>query len=374
MKLLGNFHEIFWDATFWLPPNTTWKDFEKINGSGRISTVNDLIFAWKLVPLLLILKYTFEKYVGAKLANWAGLEEKLREKPPTVMLLKRAYRESRGREWRERDVLAFSKQLNWSAQEVRQWFRAKQIFESTPITDKIGESSWRFVFFTCIFSYGLWAHWTKDWFWNFKLCWENFPQPVSEELYWYFIISFANYSSWGVSHFWDVQRKDPKIMMFHHFVALTLLSTQWMQRYHRIGLLICWYHDIGDLQLELSKVLKYLKFKTACRWTFFLFTFVWILVRNIIFPFYLVTSIYNYSPHNVPLHFPFSCLHGSCSISSFQFTATHVLLLCCWALCLLHVYWTYLILRVLYLNLAFGIEEDDTVSDCEEEEHLKKKM
>lgn len=61
MKLLGNFHEIFWDATFWLPPNTTWKDFEKINGSGRISTVNDLIFAWKLVPLLLILKYTFEK-------------------------------------------------------------------------------------------------------------------------------------------------------------------------------------------------------------------------------------------------------------------------------------------------------------------------
>lgn len=79
--------------------------------------------------------------MGAKLANWAGLEEKLREKPPTVMLLKRAYRESRGREWRERDVLAFSKQLNWSAQEVRQWFRAKQIFESTPITDKIGESS-----------------------------------------------------------------------------------------------------------------------------------------------------------------------------------------------------------------------------------------
>ena len=60
--------------------------------------------------------------------------------------------------------------------------------------------------------------------------------------------------------------------------------TQLFHRFHKIGLMVLFLHDIGDIMLEMSKTVVYCKFRgkqerpyieTAANILFLLFTFQW---------------------------------------------------------------------------------------------------
>ncbi|XP_072152955.1 ceramide synthase 4-like isoform X1 [Bemisia tabaci] len=199
-------------------------------------------------------------------------------------------------------------------------------------------------------------------------------QPVTDDIYWYFIISLANYSAWNFSHFWDVPRRDPKVVITHHFSAVVLLSGMWVAGAHRVGLLVCLTHDVGDILLEACKCSKYLNLLKAKAWWLWIFAFfncgIWIFTRNIILPLHIIPSIYHYSPFNLPQTFPLSCFHGSCDVSAFKFTMCHVLLIMLVGMSILHVYWTGIMVRISYLGLIVGKMEDDTrsMSNCDNDD------
>ncbi|XP_062815746.1 ceramide synthase 1 [Anolis carolinensis] len=59
----------------------------------------------------------------------------------------------------------------------------------------------------------------------------------------------------------DVWRKDSVVMLVHHVVTLLLLAFSYIFRYHKVGVLVIFLHDISDVQLEFTKLNVYFKYR-----------------------------------------------------------------------------------------------------------------
>uniref|UniRef100_A0A8C4SXB8 Ceramide synthase 1 n=1 Tax=Erpetoichthys calabaricus TaxID=27687 RepID=A0A8C4SXB8_ERPCA len=57
----------------------------------------------------------------------------------------------------------------------------------------------------------------------------------------------------------DAWRKDSLVMLLHHVITLTLIVFSYVFRYHNIGILVIFLHDVNDIQLEFTKLNVYFK-------------------------------------------------------------------------------------------------------------------
>eukprot|EP01132_Coremiostelium_polycephalum_P000628 gene628-779_t len=160
---------------------------------------------------------------------------------------------------------------------------------------------------------------------------------------------------------WPTQafpRKDFNQMLTHHVTTFFLVGVSYWYRYHRIGLAILWIHNLSDIFLYSAKSLNYMqkesKNKTLylmAETLFVLFAVSFFLARLIFFPFTLVRSTL-WEAYYVSISYPL-------------FYPTNVALL---TLLLLHMFWFYLILRIVYNKLIKGNNVDDIRSDSEDED------
>uniref|UniRef100_A0A8C3NI87 Ceramide synthase 1 n=1 Tax=Geospiza parvula TaxID=87175 RepID=A0A8C3NI87_GEOPR len=56
-----------------------------------------------------------------------------------------------------------------------------------------------------------------------------------------------------------VAQRDSLVMLLHHVVTLTLLASSYAFRYHNVGVLVLFLHDVNDVQLEFTKLNVYFK-------------------------------------------------------------------------------------------------------------------
>ena len=53
---------------------------------------------------------------------------------------------------------------------------------------------WRWLYYTCIFFYGLNVLWNKPWMWDIKHCWYNYPHhSIENDIWWYYMIEMSFY-------------------------------------------------------------------------------------------------------------------------------------------------------------------------------------
>ena len=57
----------------------------------------------------------------------------------------------------------------------------------------------------------------------------------------------------------DVHRSDFWALMLHHVVTLSLISFSYAARYHNVGIIVVFVHDICDIFLEIAKCGRYLQ-------------------------------------------------------------------------------------------------------------------
>ena len=57
----------------------------------------------------------------------------------------------------------------------------------------------------------------------------------------------------------DQIRKDFIAMIIHHVLTIALIMFSYSTRYHKIGLLVMFFHDISDVIMEFSKINYYIK-------------------------------------------------------------------------------------------------------------------
>ena len=156
-------------------------------------------------------------------------------------------------------------------------------------------------------------------------------QTLSNEVWWYYNFELGFYLSLIVTQFFDTKRKDFWQMFFHHIVTVLLLSFSWTCNLHRIGSLVMAIHDFADIPLEGAKLCRYVKNQRASNIVFAIFTVCWIYSRIGLLPYRVISYSAYHALFVVPMFPAYYFFNG---------------LLC--ALQLLHIIWTWLILKITY--------------------------
>ncbi|PKU39058.1 ceramide synthase 4-like [Limosa lapponica baueri] len=306
--------EGFWHHEYWLPPGATWEDMKGI----QYPQPQDLLLCIPGALLLITVRCIFERTVALPLGRRLGVSDKLRPKVQPNATLEDFY------------VL-----LGRTPKEDR-----------PGLMKKFCEASWRFTFYLTSFFSGLALLYDKPWFWDHTVCWLRFPQqPLPPALGWFYLLELSFYCSLVATLPFDVKRKDFKEQIIHHIATITLIFVSYCANLVRFGMIVMLVHDASDYILELAKMLHYMKWKRVCEAVFIVFAVVFIISRLVLFP--LITYYYFVTK--------FQLFLVSCVINAFLMV-----------LQLLHIFWSYLIIQMIFGVILHGAKRKDARSDTEE--------
>ncbi|KAF8688741.1 hypothetical protein HU200_042220 [Digitaria exilis] len=234
--------------------------------------------------------------------------------------------------------------------------------------NKFKESAWKFVYFLSGELFSLSVTYNEPWFKNTRYfwvgpgdqIWPDQKMKLKLKAVYMYAAGFYTYSIFALL-FWETRRSDFGVSMSHHVATVVLIVLSYIFRFARVGSVVLALHDASDIFLEIGKMAKY----TSCEWlavvAFLLFVASWILLRLIIFPFWILRSTSyevlltldkeKHKFYGPIYYYVFNCLLFS--------------------LLVLHIYWWVLIWRMLVKQIqSKGRVGDDVRSDSEgEDEH-----
>ncbi|XP_051989683.1 ceramide synthase 2 [Xyrauchen texanus] len=345
----------FWNQDYWLPPGVSWEDMEKVEGPWR-PLPRDLFISLPIALGFIMLRYVFERSVALPLSKAFGVKDRVCLKVTPAPNLEAFYTKN-SRQPAQNEIASLVKQSSLTHRQVETWFRNRRNQDRPSNSKKFCEASWRFVFYLVAFTTGLASLINTPWFWEQRECWKGYPQqPVQDVHYWYYMLELGFYWSLLLCVSVDTKRKDFKEQIIHHFATIFLLSFSYCSNYIRVGTLVMLLHDSSDILLESGKMFNYAEWKKTCDPLFVLFAVVFLFTRLVVFPskiIYttLVLSMEEYEPFMGYYFF-------------------NVLLM---VLQVLHIYWAYLILKMVYKFLFFGKLDKDERSDVESEPEEEEK-
>uniref|UniRef100_A0A8C9RU08 Ceramide synthase 3a n=1 Tax=Scleropages formosus TaxID=113540 RepID=A0A8C9RU08_SCLFO len=309
-------YDWFWWDRLWLPVSLTWSDLE--DKEGRVyAKASHLYVTVPYSIVFLVVRYLFERFVATPVAASFGIGDKIRQKAPDNVILEK-YFCSCSRNPTQVYIDGLSKKCIWTRRQVERWFRKRRNQDRPGLLKKFREARYRLFLGSLLI-----RRTTRE-------VWVGFPkQTMLESQYWYYILEMSFYVSLLFSITFDVKRKDFKEQIIHHLATLTLLAFSWCVNYIRIGSLVMITHDASDVLLESAKLFNYAKWETTCNSIFVVFAIVFMVTRLIIFPFWLIHCTWVYPVEMYPAFFGY-----------YFFNAMLVVLL------LLHIFWAYLILRM----------------------------
>ena len=220
---------------------------------------------------------------------------------------------------------------------------------------KFVEAFWRFLFYSyfCFVGYRiLFIPVAASWVLDTKEHWQDWPlQEAVPLIMFYYKIELGAYIH---QIMWtEVSRSDSVEMMVHHVATILLLLGSYLTNFTRIGASILLLHDCTDVLLESAKIFNYIsKAKggkwacTVCDTLFALFAVSFAVTRLILYPRYLLYSLLYEAPAILGI-WP-------------GYPVFAVLLL---VLQGLHIFWFYLILRMIPSLLSTGIQKDERSDD-----------
>lgn len=351
MQPLSNW---FWDEDIWLPPNVTWSDLEMSSKHGGVtySKFSDLWYPVPAALLVILLRVLVERFVFRPVGVSLGLRPSRRRKAPTNDVLEAAFNKSVSSDTRldHSDVQELSVQLGMTVRQVERWLRMRKLQNRPSTLDKFAETGWRCMYYSSVFLYGMTILWSKPWLWDIKHCWYNYPHhAIDPDVWWYYMVELSFYWALCISQFYDVKRKDFYEMFVHHVTTIALMGLSWTCNLTRVGTLVLVIHDCADIFLEAAKLCKYTNYQKMCDVLFACFALTWIVTRLGVYPTWILYSTTIEAPQIVEMFPAYYIFNGLLSI-----------------LLVLHVIWTYFILKIIYKAMYSG-KTDDVRSDSEDE-------
>ncbi|XP_070596632.1 ceramide synthase 5 isoform X1 [Erythrolamprus reginae] len=277
-----------WNERFWLPVNVTWADLERESPDGY--RTGYLLAALPLAAGLLVIRHFFERFLAKPCAVHFDIQDSgPRRAQPNAILEKVFLSITKCPDARRLEGL--SKQLDWDVRKIQRWFRHRRNQDKPSTLRKFCESMWRLTYYLCVFPYGLRFLWSSPWFWDTRQCWYNYPyQPITSDIFYYYVFELAYYTSLMYSQFTDIKRKDFFIMFVHHVATVGLFTFSYINHMVRAGTLVICLHDSADIFLELAKLFNYAKYQRLCDATFVLFAVVFLITRLGIFPIWILNT------------------------------------------------------------------------------------
>ncbi|XP_035239154.1 ceramide synthase 5-like isoform X1 [Anguilla anguilla] len=338
----------FWNERFWLPQNVTWADFADPEPGVEYPKAGHLLSALPLALGIFAVRLLFERFVARPCAHILQIHTEVSRMATPNGALERVFTcVTKSPDCRQ--VEGLSKQLDWDVREVQRWFRHRRNQDKPSTLTKYCESMWKFVFYLCIFTYGVHFLWKSPWTWDTRHCWYDYPyQGLSPGLHLYYMMELAFYCSLFFSQFTDIRRKDFLMMFIHHLATVGLISFSYVNNMLRVGSLVMCLHDAADILLEAAKMAIYAKSQWLSDFLFTVFGLVFFSTRLVIYPVWILHTTLFESWQMIGPYPSWWLFNG-------------LLLL----LQVLHVLWFWLIIRVSIKALIRGKVSKDDRSDVE---------
>lgn len=158
---------------------------------------------------------------------------------------------------------------------------------------KCSESMWKLTYYATVETWVLRITYHQPWFFrDMKECFRGWPNQELElplKLVYMCQCGFYIYSIAALLT-WETRRKDFSVMMSHHVVTVILIGYSYITGFFRIGAIILALHDASDILLEAAKVFKYSNKELKASVLFGCFAISWLVLRLIVFPFWVITS------------------------------------------------------------------------------------
>jgi len=338
----------FWNEDIWLPPNVTWSDLETSMNPKEGVRVARFADLWYPVPaafIVIAIRYVFERCVFRPIGVHLGLREGKRRKANTNDILETTYAKSKIVD--PTSLQGLSDQLGMTTRQIERWFRVRRLQNKPTTLDKFAETGWRCFYYTTVFLYGVLILWNKPWLWDIKYCWYNYPHhSIDRDVWYYYMVELSFYWALCISQFIDVKRKDFWEMFIHHLTTIALMAFSWTCNLTRVGTLVLGIHDCADIFLEAAKMCKYTNYQKLCDLLFACFALTWVVTRLGVYPTWILYSTTIEAPQIVEMFPAYYIFNGLLSI-----------------LLVLHVIWTYFILKIIYKAMYSGKMGTDGVQD-----------
>uniref|UniRef100_A0A2H1VQI4 SFRICE_007398 n=1 Tax=Spodoptera frugiperda TaxID=7108 RepID=A0A2H1VQI4_SPOFR len=345
MDTLKWLSDLFWDERWWLPRGAKWADVT--NGPDKTVLHPDVSDFYYVIPLtigLLVLRYVLNIYCFIPLGLALGIRNKKKKNLQHIPVLETAYRKNA----LIKDTTALAKQLDMSERQVERWWRLRRNQDKTSSLTKFCEHAWKtfYLFFSTPTVY--YIVWDKDWFWDLDKCYTNYGKhELTMDIYWFYLTTMAYMIALSITFFHDVKRKDFWGMLAHHVVTILLLCISWIISAFRIGIVVIVLLDLTETWLEFVKALKRANFEKLATSLFVAFVPAWFYTRMYLFPLYLYST----------------------SIRSMVFWghvfALYIVNAMLFVLFFLCVYWSVLIVKVVFDTLKSGVPRDVRSSSSE---------
>lgn len=223
---------------------------------------------------------------------------------------------------------------------------------------KWNESSWKCFTYVMFTTFAFGATVTKPFFFNPHSFWDgatkfplNYYVPLEHVMFYTLQIGFY-LQAVPFLMFIEVRRKDWMESFAHHVVTLGLLYYSFYANFTRSGMMVMLIHDVSDIFLEAAKLSRYAGRQSAATAWFATFALSWVILRVFVFPRMVVLNCLRDPVELVAIPYDIDPQpHYSAFGTMFML------------LYFLHLYWTYLILQVIWKQISVGeasdVREDD---------------
>jgi len=210
---------------------------------------------------------------------------------------------------------------------------------------KFERSGWRFFNYSIMFGICLYLYSQESFAFQFnaRTYFDGWPEKVSPNMNTIYAMEIGHYIYALMVIPLEPKQKDKLILFIHHLTALLLLIGSHCNSFCRIGVPLVLITDISDPILEGAKAFQYMGFQRVADVGFNFFAVIFIVFRNIVFPYAIVIPSFD------PL--------------CWEKPGTYPLRILLFVLQCLFLYWTYLI-----FNIARNVLAGRGATDIRDEE------
>ena len=353
------FCDWFWQKEVWLPPGFTWEKLKHPNTPYYPEFYDVLTYPFLFAFILIFLRYfVFDPIIFNPVGRMLGCKDIKPHRPANIPILEDIYVKFRKKAPRD-VILQVSETVSLTERQVERWLRQRAASDRVTELFKFRDAAFQWLYYVCYCAFGLYVLYDKPWLWDIKHCWYGFPtQPLTNDLWWYYIIPLSFYWAMTFTFLWSHRRKDSLQMFIHHILTIFLIVFSWAVNLIRGGSLVLIVHECADIPLLMAKMCEYTGHADMMDPFFVIFILLWVATRIGLFPFWILRSTMFEAHVILNMWYPIYYI----------FNGMLLLLL------IIHFIWTYFIIKILVHKLMHNEISDVLSSDeASEKENIDKK-